>query len=167
MGRVTSAAPHLSAEEIAQRLKETVGTREHRRWLIIWNALVAPRTAKEIAKHTGVAENTVHDLVSRYRRFGVQAVEAPRSSKRRRCYLSKEEEVIFLAPFLEKAKSGEIATAAEIRRAMEELLGHGIHHSTVYRLLERNGWRKVVPRPVHIESKQKVQEDFKKTSQNS
>jgi hypothetical protein len=35
MGRVTSAAPHLSAEEIARHLKETVGTREDRRWLII------------------------------------------------------------------------------------------------------------------------------------
>jgi transposase len=167
MGRVTSAAPHLSAEEIARRLKETVGTREHRRWLIIWNALVDPRTAKEIAKHMGVAENTVHDLVSRYRRFGPQAVEAPRSSKRRRCYLSKEEEVIFLSPFLEKAGSGAIATAAEIRCALEELLGHNIHHSTVYRLLERNGWRKVVPRPFHVESKQQVQEDFKKNSRNS
>jgi transposase len=167
MGRVTSAAPHLSAEEIARRLKQTVGTREHRRWLIIWNALVDPRAAKEIAKHTGVAENTVHDLLSRYKRFGAQAVESPRLSKRLRCYLSKEEEVIFLSPFLEKAKGGEIATAAEIRLALEELLGHGIHHSTVYRLLERNGWRKVVPRPFHIESRQKVQEDFKKTSQNS
>lgn len=165
MGRVTSAAPHLSEEEIARRLKETVGTREHRRWLIIWNALVDPRSASEIAKHTGVAENTVHDLVSRYKRFGAQAVEAPRLSKRRRCYLSKEEEVIFLSPFLEKAKCGEIATAAEIRRALEELLGHPIHHSTVYRLLERNGWRKVVPRPVHVESKHQAQEDFKKTFQ--
>jgi transposase len=129
MGRVTSAAPHLSAEEIARRLKRTFGTREHRRWLIIWNALVDPRAAKEIAKHIGVAENTVHDLVSRYKRFGTQAVEAPRLSKRRRCYLSKEEELIFLSPFLEKAKSGEIATASEIRLALEELLGHGIHPS--------------------------------------
>jgi len=119
MGRVTSAAPHLSAEAIARRLKQTAGTREHRRWLIIWNALVNPSTAREIAKHTGVAENTVPDLVSRYRRFGAQAVEAPRSSKRRRCYVSKEEEVIFLSPFLEKAKSGVIATAAEIRRGLE------------------------------------------------
>jgi transposase len=167
MGRITSAAPHLSEEEIARRLRETVGTREHRRWLIIWNALVAPRAAKEIAKHTGVAENTVHDLVSRYRRFGAQAIEAPRLSKRRRCYLGKEQEVIFLSPFLEKAKSGEIATAADIRCALERLLGHGVHHSTVYRLLERNGWRKVVPRPVHVESQQQVQEDFKKNSPNS
>jgi transposase len=68
---------------------------------------------------------------------------------------------------LEKAKSGEIATAAEIRRALEELLGHGIHHSTVYRLLDRYGWRKVVPRPVHTESKQQVQEDVEETFQNS
>ena len=167
MGQVTSAAPHLSEEEIARRLKETVGTREHRRWLIIWNALVDPRSAKEIAKHTGVAENTVHDLISRYKRYGPQAVEAPRSSKRRRCYLSKEQEVIFLSPFLEKAKSGQIATAADVRQALEGILGHPVHHSMVYRLLERNGWRKVVPRPFHVQSNREVQEDFKKNSPTS
>jgi transposase len=96
-------------------------------------------SAEEIARHTGVAENTVHALVSRCKRFGDQAIDVPRLSKRGRCYVSKEEEVIFLSPFSEEAKRGEIATAAEIGRALEELLGHGIHHSTVYRLLERTG----------------------------
>ncbi len=107
MGRVTSAAAHLSVEEIALRLKGAVGSREHRRWLIVWNALVDPRSAKEIAKHTGVAENTIHDLMSRYRRFGARTVEAPRLSKRRRCYLSKEEEVIFLSVFGEGQNRGD------------------------------------------------------------
>jgi hypothetical protein len=79
-GRVTSAATHLSTEEIAQRLTETVGTSEHRRC---------------------------------------------------RCHLSKEEEVIFLSPFLKNAESGEIATAGEIRLALEELLGHDVDYSTV------------------------------------
>jgi transposase len=40
---------------------------------------------------------------------------------------------------LEKAKRGEIATAAEIGRALEALWGPDIQHSTVYRLLERTG----------------------------
>jgi hypothetical protein len=40
-------------------------------------------------------------------------------------------------------------------------------HMTLMWSLLRNRWRKVVPRPVHIESKQRDQEDLKKTSQNS
>lgn len=163
MSRVTRALPHLSEEEVGQRLRLTAGTPEHFRWLVIWNALIDPRTAQEIAKHTNCATNTVHDLVSKYNRFGPGVLESPKEVKRRRCYLSKEQEIIFLSPFLEKAQKGQIATAAEIRGALEELLEHPVHHSTIYRLLERNGWRKVMPRPFHKQSKEQIQEDFKKT----
>jgi transposase len=81
--------------------------------------------------------------------------------------MSKEEEAEFLKPFLEIAINGEICVARQIRKALEELLEHDVHHSTVYRMLHRNGWRQVVPRPVHIQSNDQVQEDFKKTSPNS
>jgi len=114
MSRVTRALPHLSEEEVGQRLRLTVGTPEHFRWLVIWNALIDPGTAQEIAKHTNCATNTVHDLVSKYNRFGPAVLESSKEVKRRRCYLSKEQEIIFLSSFLEKAPKGRIATAAEI-----------------------------------------------------
>jgi transposase len=163
MGRVTRAMSHLSEEKIMQRLRLTLGSAEHRRWLVILNALIDPRPASEIAKHTGFKTSSVHDLVSNYNRFGPQAIESPKESKRRRCYLGKEEEIIFLSPFLERAQKGQIATATEIRRALEDLLKHSVHHSTIYRLLDRNGWRKVMPRPFHMQSREQIQEDFKKT----
>jgi hypothetical protein len=59
MGRVTSALSHLSELEVSVRLKQTTG-REHRRWLIIWNALVGPRPAPEIAFHTDVSISCVN-----------------------------------------------------------------------------------------------------------
>src|SRR4030066_310298 len=102
MGAVTSALPHLSEFEVSVRLKQTVG-REHRRWLIIWNALVDPRPASEIALHTDVSVSTVHNVVSRYNRFGPQAIEGSEYGIRRRCYLKKDEEAEFLKSFLDGA----------------------------------------------------------------
>ena len=85
MSRLTSASPYLSEYEISDRLKATT-RRQHRRWLVNWNALVDPRPVRRIARHTGVSVSTSYNLVSVYNRFGPEAVEAPKESKRRRCY---------------------------------------------------------------------------------
>ena len=166
MGGMTSALPHLSEFEVSIRLKQTSG-REHRRWLVIWNALVDPRPATEIALHTGVSVATVYSVVSRYNRFGPEAIKGHEYGIRRRCYLSKEEEADFLKPFLEVAPTGEICVAGPIKEALEQFLDHPVHHSTVYRMLHRNGWREIVPRPAHPEGKEETQEAFKKTSRRS
>ena len=166
MGGVTSAARHLSEFEVSIRLRQTAG-REQRRWLVIWNALVDPRPASEIAIHTDVSVSTVHNVISRYNRFGPKAIEGRERGIRRRCYLSRDQEAEFLKPFLEIASTGELCVAGRIKQALEELLGHGVHHSTVYRMLHRNGWREIVARPAHPEAKEKTQEAFKKTSRNS
>ena len=44
MGAVTSAEPHLSEYEVSKQVRKTTG-REYRRWLMIWSALVDPRSA--------------------------------------------------------------------------------------------------------------------------
>ncbi len=77
MGKVTKSIPHLSKEEIQERIKATVGFWRVQKWLVIWNALVDPRPAGEIALHTGLAEQSVHNLISRYNRLGPEAVEGP------------------------------------------------------------------------------------------
>ena len=164
MGKVTKAASHLSEEEILKRIKATVGFWRVQKWLVIWNGLVAPRAAGEIALHTGLAEQTVHNLISQYNRFGPEVVEGPGKGGRRRSYLSLEQEAAFLDPFKQKALTGQIATTTEIKEALEKLLGHKVHKTTVYRLLKRQGWRKVAPRPFHIQAKKEKQEEFKKNS---
>lgn len=131
---------------------------------MIWNALVDPRLAAQIARHTGVSVSTVHNVISIYNRFGPEAVEVSKEGKRRRCYLSKTEEAQFLASFLDEVSAGQICVAGRLKQALEDYLGHSVHHSTVYRMLERNDWRKVVPRPAHPQAREKIQEDFKKTS---
>jgi transposase len=164
MGKVTKSHPHLSKEEIQERIRATVGFWRVQKWLVIWNALVDPRPAGEIALHTGLAEQSVHNLISLYNRLGPKVVEGPGKGGRRRSYLSWDEEGSFLASFKQAALTGQIATAAEIKEAIEKRIGHQVHKTMVYRLLQRQGWRKLVPRPFHVDADKEEQAAFKKTS---
>lgn len=78
--------------------------------------------------------------------------------------MTREEESLFLMPFLERAATGEIATVAEIREALEQYVGNPLHHSVVYRFLDRNEWRRIKPRPAHVQARREEQEAFKKNS---
>lgn len=163
MARITGAAPHLSAEEVKTRLQLDPRPLCRQRWLIIYNALVDPREASEIAKHTGTTAAMVHRVIASYNRLGAAAVETVGKGGRRRQYMTWQEEQAFLAPFFSRAERGEIATAGEIQRAFEAQVGHEVHKSTISRLLKRHRWRKPVPRPVHPQAKAEAQQEFKKT----
>lgn len=164
MARLTRAAPHLSVDAVKAKL-DTASTLTHRRhWRIVYNALVEPRLAQSIALHAGVSIPTVRSVISRYNRFGPSALDTPGSGGRRNEHLTLTEEHAFLAPFIERAKQGQIATRHEIQHALEARLGHTLHHSVVYRLLDRHGWRKLVARPRHPKADADEQEAFKKTS---
>lgn len=163
--RITRAAAHLSLEEVKKRMTTEPRPLYRQRWLIIYNALVEPRKAEDIARHCGVSKASVHAVISSYNRLGVAAVETPGKGGRRSGYLSVEEETEFLAPFFARAQRGELATTAEIWRAFEERVGHQVDDSTIYRLLNRHGWRKLMPRPRHPKADPPAQEQFKKTLQ--
>ena len=163
MTRITQAAGHLSMEEVRHRMQTDPHPWRRQRWLIIYNALIAPRKAEEIATHCGVSKATVHQVISGYNRWGIQAVETAGKGGRRRQYLTLEEEKQFLAPFFARAQKGEIATTQEVQQAYEQRVGHRVDDSTMYRVLNRHGWRKLMPRPRHPQANQEEQERFKKT----
>jgi transposase len=167
ISRVTKACSHLSGEEIRARRKKTKDWRGQQKLLVILNALADPRRAEEIALHTGVARQTVYNWISTYNRFGFDALIGPGRGERCKAMMSKEEEMGFLAPFFQRAETGRIATAGEIREAWENRVGHAVHETSVYRFLKRNGWRKVKPRSYHVQTDAQAQEDFKKTSINA
>ncbi len=162
MVRVTRAKAHLSVEEVKLRLKIDQRPWCRQRWFIIYNALVEPRKAEDIARHCGVSKATVHQVICTYNRLGVAAVETPGKGGRRHEYLRLEEETEFLAPFFTRAEVGEIATVAQIQHTFEERVGCKVDDSTIYRLLNRHGWRKLVPRPRHPKVDSQAQEQIKK-----
>jgi transposase len=164
MGRITKAYPHASGEELQTRLKSAKDRRTTQKLLVILNAMVDPRPAEEIALHTGVSIHSVHNWIPAYNRFGLEAILGPGTGGRRNAHMTREEESLFLRPFFERAATGEIATTAEIQEALEEYVGNPLHHSVVYRFLDRNGWRRIKPRPSHVQAKKAEQEAYKKNS---
>ena len=164
MAGVTHAATHLSLEEVAYRWKHDPRPHCRQRWLIIYQALVDPREAAQIAKHCGVSTETVHQLISAYKRHGVAAVETAGKGGRRHGYLTLEQEQQFLAPFFAQAQVGTITTVATIKQAFETQVGQEVAESTIYRLLHRHGWRKLAPRSFHPKAIPEDQALFKKTS---
>ena len=150
-------------EEVKRRMKLDPRSWVRERWGIIYLALMRPRKAEEIARDMGVSVTTVRRVISRYNRLGLTAIETPGKGGRRHEYMTLEQERSFLHLFFARAERGEIATAEEIQQAFEAEVKHEVHRSSIYRLLDRHGWRKLMPRPRHPKADPQVQEHFKKT----
>ena len=86
---------------------------------------------------------------------------------RRYGYLSIEQEDQFLSHYFEEASHGGVLVVSEIKKAFEALVGHKVAKTTIYRMLGRHDWRKIMPRPRHPKSDPNAQEGFKKTPEDS
>jgi transposase len=53
---------------------------------------------------------------------------------------------------------------SKIKEKFEKLSGQSVHKTTIYRFLERHGFRKIAPRKYHPKQNKETQEAFKKTS---
>ena len=167
MARVTRVAPHLTFAQVKQKMHSATSIWLRARWLVIYTAMLEPRPAHAIATQLGVSRPFVAKITSLYKRFGPHGLETIGPGGRRNAYLSKAEEAAFLAPFLERAAQGDIVTAKVIHHAFEQHIGHNVDDSTIYRLLQRHQWRKVMPRSYHPEADPEAQATFKKTSVRS
>ena len=137
MARVSRASAHLSAEEVLQKIRTATNFRQQQKWLVVYNAVVDPRPAAEIARHTGTSIRTVHQIISDYNRLGAAAIETPGKGGRNNSYISLEAETEFLSGFTEQAAAGVVTTITKIKQAFEELVGKEVDKSTIYRMLER------------------------------
>jgi transposase len=164
MGKITRAANHLTLEQVKEKMKESKDIKQFKRWQIVYTTLFQPRKAEDIATCVGMSKSLVQKTISRYNREGVEAIEIKSCGGRYHEYLSIEEEKKFLAPFWQLAEQGELTTTIEIHQAYEEQIDHHVHETTIYRLLERHGWRKLLPRSRHPKADMQAQEAFKKNS---
>ena len=144
--RMTRAATHLPEDTVKARMQGEQRLWRRHRWEIIYQALTAPRKAADIARTVGVSLSTVHRVIATYKQGGVAAIETPGKGGRRRQHLTLAQERAFLQPFVARAVRGEMATAAEIQRAYEEETKQPVAKSTIYRLLDRHGWRQLSAR---------------------
>ena len=149
---------------LAERLKRASSHAEYQRIQCVLIRATLGSSAAQIAQLLGWSTATVHVLHSRWAKEGDAIFELRGRGGRRHQHLSVEQEQALLAPFVERANSGGMLTVSEIQRAYEQHTGVEVAPSTVYRLLDRHGWRKVSPRPRHPKTDVAAQADFKKTA---
>jgi transposase len=121
--------------------------REFLRYLCVWLRVEGGMPATEIAATLRLSPGTVGAAQAAFAARGAEAFKDTRRGGRRNQRMAPEEEAEFLGAFESAAAGASALTVAEIRGALEARIGRGVRISTVYRLLERNGWRKVAPRP--------------------
>lgn len=164
----TLIAPNRTTiNALAERLKKAKGRPEFQRIQCVLIRATLGSTAAEIARLLGWSTATVHVIHSRWAKEGDVIFDLKTKGGRRNQYLSIEEEVAFLQPFLAKAETGGILNAKEIQTAFEALVGRSVAKTTIYRMLDRWDWRKIVPRPRHPKADLAAQAAFKKTRNRS
>lgn len=165
MSRKIKIKEHLTDEEILEKIRSVKGFWRVQRWMVIYQAKIEGGRAEDIAKRFNISKATVNCLTSAYNRLGVAGVDTIGKDRRQRAYLSIKEEADFLKPFFLLASKGGLTTIRKIHIAFEKKVGKKVHINTIYRLLARNGWRKIEPRPSHPKADKKKQEAFKKKLQ--
>lgn len=153
-----------TVERLAERLKRASSHAEYQRIQCVLIRATLGSSAAQIGQLLGWATATVHVLHSRWAKEGDSVFELCGRGGRRHQHLSTEQELALLAPFVERAQAGGMLTVAEIAQAYRVQTGKQVAPSTIYRLLDRHGWRKVVPRPRHPKADMAAQAAFKKTA---
>jgi transposase len=137
---------------------------EHERILCVWLRASLGLSCQQIATVLGWHPGSVRNLQARVLRDGVAVLEQPGRGGRHRAHLTRAEEEALLADFCFAAGQGGVVEAGPLRIAYENQVEHPVAKSTLYRLLARHGWRKLVPRPYHPDASAEAQKAFKKSS---
>ena len=111
-------------------------------------------TQPEIAEAMGVSLSTVNRAHMAYGDGGIKALKPKPIGGRQRENMTVAE--------AKAAGAGELLNIQDLKAAYEKAIGHPTSNSTIYNLLARHGWRKLMPRPFHPKRDIEAQNDFKK-----
>jgi transposase len=163
MARKAGGADQLaSARELLRTAKTAEELRTAQAVLLpLELGLSLAQTAKVIGRSIGVTCT----LRTRYGKVARHEREAPRPKRalRNRANATLEHEAQILDEVLQGAMRGGIVVIPPLKEKVEERLGKSVALSTIYRMLARNGWRKLAPDTVHPQGNPAAREDWKKT----
>lgn len=152
-----------TVRRLADRLKRAESHSEYQRIQCVLIRATLGSSAAQIAQLLGWSVASVHVTHSRWAKEGEAIFEVHGRGGRHHQHLTPQQEQELLAPFVQRAQAGGMLTAAEIAQAYRQRTGKDVARSTIYRLLQRHGWRKVVPRPRHPKADVAAQGALKKT----
>jgi transposase len=149
MGRPQITYTEEQKAEIKKAYRTSKNKKERSRLLCIKLRVLKGMPTKQIAEITDLSPIYVNIIIGSFVKSGVESLMSkPQTSHNRNMTVEQEEE--FLKPYKEKAIAGEILEISSILKAYSKALDNKkVSKSTVYNLLHRNGWRKIMPRSQH------------------
>lgn len=120
---------------------------------------------EQTAQAIGRSKGYTSVIRNRYCKIASNEESPPRAKRslRNRAYMSKEEEKALLDQVLVDAEKGGVLVIPPLHETLCKQLGQPISLSTVYRLLHRHGWRKIVPDTEHPKGNEQMREEWKKS----
>ena len=155
-----------SIEVVKQAMKITTSRAEFQRLQCVYLAdTQQDMTAEKIGEIVRLSPHRVKMIHRNFRKNGMEAVKEKRGGRYRE-NMTFDEEVKLLHEFEEESLSGKLVVAGRIKSAYETKVGREVSESTIYRMLARHGFRKIVPYQRHPKANKEEQEAFKKTGQH-
>ena len=152
-------------QQIERALQKAKGDEaQYRRIQIVHLRAAHGMTQEAVANATGVSRSTVSRVHMAWFRDGLKGLDFKPHGGRLNENMSRREEAAFLKGFIHQAGAGELVCIQDIHDAYEKKIGRPTGSTTIYSLLERHGWRKLMPRPHHPRRDIKAQNRFKKSS---
>ena len=165
--RPARAFPEESVEKLQVALKQAKKKCEYQRIQCLWLRAALGLSADQVTTALGWLPSSVRRLQAQYLREGEAAFRTVGRGGRHHQNLTLNEERQLLQRFSSQAERGGMLEVSRFKQAYEEAVGHRVPKSTVYRMLARQRWRKLAPRPRHPQADAVRQEEFKKNSRRS
>jgi hypothetical protein len=131
---------------VQKALEQSQTKREFKKVLCVWLKLSLSLTSKQIAIGIDMTPSAVRQIQARFAKSGMHILLAKPKGGRRRENISHSREKQILNKFLRRAQRGSVLNVAEIQKAYELSAGKVVPRSTIYRLIERHGLRRYLPR---------------------
>ena len=163
--RTLELVNHLTDAQLKERLEIAAGKPEFSRWQILYMVQVAGiHSAAVISPLVNLSISSIYKIVEQYNKDGTNGIKYMLRGGRRRSLLSSSEESELLNAIEQKAAKGLVKTANDIRVIVEAKVGKAVSDDYLWDLLNRNGWKKKMPRPHHPKRNIAEQQEFKKNS---
>ena len=163
MSSPSEVPPHIVAK-LPDLLREANTKDQFKRIQCVWLKFKLGLPTHEIATTLGWNRSSVKRVFLDLQREGESALMIATRGGRHHELITWEQERSLVESFREQAMQAKLVVVEDIKRAYEQIVGKRVPKSTVYRMLDRHGWRKLIPGSVHPKGDKAAQELFKKNS---
>lgn len=152
-------------QEFLDRMKLTKDKMEYIKLQAVYLYEIQKMKAEHVAKIVNKTVNRIYQWAYQFRKSGIKSFVSKPRGGRQWSYMTLDEEKKLLDEMNGDATKGIVVITKVIKQKAEEKLGRPVSADYAEDLLNRHGWRKVVPRPKHPKSSKQEQEEFKKNFQ--